>query len=333
MNSDVRHWARSCLQCQRTKATKHTRTALLPFRPPDNRFVHVHIDIVGPLPLSQGLTYIFTCVDRYIRWPEAFPLVDITAHVVAQALVAVWVSRYGCPSVLTMDRGRQFQCTMFTSLTQLLGTRHIHTRAYHRSANGMVERLHRQLKAALIAHDNRDRWTHHLPLVPLGIRTAIKYDLDCTEMEMGFGTRLRLPGESIYSSDATPQPPASQSADHLRLLFQHIRPTLPHLSHKQTIFVSQDLSTCSHDFVRNDAIKNSLTPAYHGPYKVLARTDKNMTPSMNRKPDVVAMGRIKPAYSDVPATSCTPTASSTSSHSQQATTQRHLTWTPAAGAT
>ena len=46
------------------------------FQPPSARFSQVHIDLVGPLPVSSVFRYCLTAIDRYIRWPEAFPLLD-----------------------------------------------------------------------------------------------------------------------------------------------------------------------------------------------------------------------------------------------------------------
>ncbi len=63
INSDVRRWTRSCVQCQRAKIQRHTTAPLTPFPTPDNRFDVIHIDLVGPLPPSHEYTYLLTCVD------------------------------------------------------------------------------------------------------------------------------------------------------------------------------------------------------------------------------------------------------------------------------
>ncbi|XP_059811654.1 uncharacterized protein LOC132384523 [Hypanus sabinus] len=44
--------------------------------PTQRRFDHIHVDIVGPLPMSRGTRYLLTMVDQFTRWPEAVPLTD-----------------------------------------------------------------------------------------------------------------------------------------------------------------------------------------------------------------------------------------------------------------
>ena len=83
INADCRAWARACLQCQRSKVTRHTSSPTGNFQPPSARFEHIHMDIII-LPPSEGKRYCLTCVDRYSRWPEAFPLVDQEAETIAR---------------------------------------------------------------------------------------------------------------------------------------------------------------------------------------------------------------------------------------------------------
>ena len=162
INSDVRKWTRSCLQCQRSKVYRHTVSPMSTFATPNARFDHLHVDIVGPLPSSQGCRYLLTCVDRFTRWPEAIPVKDSTADTVAQAFLMGWISRFGIPSVITTDRGAQFESALWQNLMKLLGSKRTRTTAYHPSANGLVERFHRQFKAALKAIPDPTHWVKSL---------------------------------------------------------------------------------------------------------------------------------------------------------------------------
>lgn len=149
MLADIAKWTRSCTSCQRSKVLRHTRSAPQAFSLPSRRFDHVHIDLVGPLPPSEGFHYLLTCVDRFTRWPEAIPLQDMSAETVSRALVTNWIARFGVPSIIITDQGRQFESRLFTSLMSLLGIKRIRSTPYHPCANGLVERFHRSLKQAL----------------------------------------------------------------------------------------------------------------------------------------------------------------------------------------
>ena len=81
---------------------------------------------------------------------------------------------------------------------ELLGCKHLCTIAYHPIGNGIIERFHRQLKAALRVHTSTANWTEILPLILLCIRSALNTDLQCSATELVYGTILRLPGEFFH---------------------------------------------------------------------------------------------------------------------------------------
>ena len=244
MNTDVRHWTRSCLRCQRSKIYRHTTTPLTTFNNPDVRFDHIHLDLVRPLPPSQGYTYLLTCIDRFTRWPGAIPISDSSADTVAQAFISRWIARFGVPSTITTDRGQQFESTLWTQLMTPLGTRRIRTTAYHPIANGLVERFHRQLKAALKYSQNPIQWIKALPMVLLGIRTTLKQDLKCTTAEMVYGTTLRLPGESFSHSTVHNDINPVSYATQLKTLMQNITPSFTRQQQRKT-HIHPDLLTCT----------------------------------------------------------------------------------------
>jgi len=127
MDRQIRNWARSCTMCQRTKVQRHVIAPVMPFEVPERQFGHIHIDLVGPLPPSDGHEYLLTAIDRFTRWPEAFPLINMSAYVVADKLVSQWFSRFGIPDIVTTDQGRQFESQLFATLSQTYGLRHIRT--------------------------------------------------------------------------------------------------------------------------------------------------------------------------------------------------------------
>ena len=54
---DVRDWCRGCHHCQAAKVARHTKTPVTTLPPVKRRFGNVHIDLVGPLPVSEVYRY------------------------------------------------------------------------------------------------------------------------------------------------------------------------------------------------------------------------------------------------------------------------------------
>ena len=69
----------------------------------NQRFNAVHVDIVGPLPESQGMHYLLTICKRMTRWLEAVPLASVNADTVTNAFLNHWVCRFGIPADVVSD--------------------------------------------------------------------------------------------------------------------------------------------------------------------------------------------------------------------------------------
>ncbi|UYV71315.1 hypothetical protein LAZ67_8002606 [Cordylochernes scorpioides] len=226
---------------------------------------------------------------------DSFPISDKTAISVAKAFFRGWISRYGVPATITTDQGREFESHLFKDLTSLVGTNRIRTTAYNPAANGLVERLHRQIKAAIMASGNTINWIDALPLVLLGIRTSYKEDLKCTAAEMVFGTTLNLPADLLTNSEFK-NPDPSNFATQLKNYMSRIRPQPTRQTKQNNIFSHKDLDTCSHVFVRKDFVKRALSPPYEGPFPVVSRSSKTFTVKINDQNKVISVNRLKPAF-------------------------------------
>ena len=95
------------------------------------------------------------------------------------------------------------------------------TTALHPAANGLVERMHRSLKAAIMCR-TQERWTEALPLVLLGMRTAFKEDLQASVSELLYGEPLRIPGELLAAPPTNGDP--SELITQFRRHFEQLRP-------------------------------------------------------------------------------------------------------------
>jgi hypothetical protein len=249
----------------------------------------VHVDIVGPLPTSaEWFSYLFTVVDRSTRWLEEVLIKSITAQQSVDTFIATWVARYEVPATITWYQGRQFTSGMWTGLHKLLGVQLINTTAYHPQSNGMVERCHGQLKAALQAWLASREWPEHLPWVLLGLSTAPKEDSAISSAELMFGMLLSLPAEFIQDAE----PPAEHFLERLRGM--EMPATSPLTYAEVAAKPPTALMEASHVYIRRGGAITPLAPLFAGPYKVVARKAQFFKLEIGGRLEMVSVDRLKP---------------------------------------
>ena len=268
-------------------------THLSTFGIPEARFDWIHIDLVGTFPypatFSQSSTVLLIGQRPLTSWPR--PLLTtssvdgspgLVCHLPSQPTVVV-------SSSCSFGRSSCRFWSLFVSESHPI---------YHPIANGLIERFHRQLKASLKAQPNPTRWTDALPLVMLGIRTALKAEMGCTSAELVYGTTLWFPGEFFDSSPyAVPDPVShiTQLKDAMRKLRAHP----PHEQQPRKTHISNALSCCMHVFIRHDATCKLFQQPYDGTYRILNCTSKHFTVDISGRKDVVSLDCLKPAHFEI----------------------------------
>ncbi|GFQ63982.1 pro-Pol polyprotein [Trichonephila clavata] len=198
----------------------------------------------------------------------------------------------------------QGKYTNTDSLTS--GVQKIKTTPYHPKSNGIVERFHRSLKQSLRCHAPT-KWTESIPLVLLRLRTALKEDLQCPSAELVYGSTLRLPAEFFETPSLNVDP--HEFLKNLRAVMDQLKPVATTSHGNKIVFLYPALETCSHVFVRHDAVKKLLQTPYDGPYLVLKRTEKMFIIEQNGKQSTINIDRLKPAFFENSHHSSAPTIS------------------------
>ena len=294
---DIRNMVKTCHACQSCKIGRHTKAPLKKFEPPDRRFGDIHVDLVGPLPSSEGCVYLLTIIDRFTRWPEAIPIPNAEAVTCARALLRTWISRFGVPDSITSDQGRQFTSELWRQLNRVLGVIPKNTTAYHPQTNGMVERFHRSLKASLKARLTGPNLMDELPMVLLGIRTTWKEEPGAAPVLLTYGTNLRVPGDFLSPPYIDNMLPQHSFLQELQTNMRKLSPLQPTHQGSSNNYVPRDLQNAQQVYVRHDAHRGPFVRPYDGPFPVTARSEKYFDIIKNGKNIRVSIDRLKPAYS------------------------------------
>ena len=304
MRAEITRFVQTCHGCQSVKTSKITPPHYGFFEVPDQRFTHCHLDVVGPLPVSEGYKYILTIIDRTTRHLTALPLRDTSAKTCSQQFLLHYVALYGVPSACTSDQGSNFVSKIFQEMQQNLGIDIKHTPIYWPQGNGLIERNHQSLKNSIKAQlvemgeIYKENWIKYLPWALLGRRTAFNKDLNTSSSELTLGTHIQVPG-CILQEVNSEEPNINDVLK--KLQFKNNRVAIPTSSNKQEETESPP-SSISHVYAKQHDTRG-LQPRYRGPFRVLARPNRStleikvgLTKAGENRSELRAWADCKPAY-------------------------------------
>ena len=135
----------------------------------------MEVDIVGPLPASNGFTHILTAIDVFSRYLFAVPLRKPDTPSVVNALLSVLAKHAYVPTHILTDKGSVFTAELFQQLTKAIGIEISHATIKQAQTIGMVERSHAKLKKILKIHVNVDRqqWDRYVDIAIMARTTLL----------------------------------------------------------------------------------------------------------------------------------------------------------------
>lgn len=174
MRRKVEDFCRACEICSRCKPGKEVPVPLLRYPEVSRPFQRVHMDLIGPFPLSGEFKYILTVVDALTKYLYTAPLKSKEAGEVARAFISSVVASEGTPSQVITDGGGEFLNEVFRTVCNLLGVARSVITPYHPSSNGQVERVNGTLTKILrtMVVDNPEIWSQMLPVATLAYNSS-----------------------------------------------------------------------------------------------------------------------------------------------------------------
>jgi Integrase zinc binding domain/Integrase core domain len=207
MKMDCYEFVRTCPTCQkRQKRSGHA--PLQPIKKVPNPFYQVGIDVMGPMPTtSTGNRYIVLAIDHFTKWIEARALETADAQNIAVFIHDEILSRHGTPSIITTDRGSEFDNELIKIMTKKYQIRHITTTAYHPEGNGQTERSNDTVKNILAAITPKNgSWDQYLSIALAATRYTKSKSTNFSPHELlhGFPYRRNYEPEGLIDDDLTP---------------------------------------------------------------------------------------------------------------------------------
>jgi hypothetical protein len=164
------------------------------------------VDILGPFPRAVGgYWYLFVAIDKFTKWLEATPMVNITQGAAVAFLKSI-ICRFGVPNHIITDNETQFTSRIFQEYCEGIGTQLCFASVAHPISNGQAERANAEILRGLKTRTydclkkHGANWVSELPSVLWGNRTTPSRATGETPFFLVYGAKACLPPEIIMGS-------------------------------------------------------------------------------------------------------------------------------------
>jgi len=147
LKEDVKRYIQGCFKCQQNKVQHQRKTGELhPLEIPQGLWQEISIDIIGPLPKSNGMDAIVVIVDQFTKMIcLKATMMNISLEGIAKIYRDDIWKLHGVPRKILSDRGLQFTSKFMEEFMKALGTKRQLSTAYHPQTDGQTERINQEI--------------------------------------------------------------------------------------------------------------------------------------------------------------------------------------------
>jgi hypothetical protein len=198
MKIEIARYVAKCDTCRRVKAIHMKAAGPLQSLPiPTWKWEDISMDFIVGLPrTTKGFDSIWVIIDRLTKIAH-FLLVRVkyTVATYAELYIARILSLHGVLKTIVSSRGPQFVSKFWEELHKSLGTKLLHSSAYHPQTSGQTERVNQILEDMLRACvlEFPQKWDDCLPLVEFSYNNSYQESIKMAQFEALYGRRCRTP--------------------------------------------------------------------------------------------------------------------------------------------
>ncbi|WVZ57819.1 hypothetical protein U9M48_008158 [Paspalum notatum var. saurae] len=284
MKREIAKYVSECDVCKRVKADHLKPGGMLqPLNIPAWKWEDIHMDFVVGLPRTQkGYDSIWVIIDRFTKSANFLPVKTVyRANTYAELYIAKIVSLHGVPRTITSDRGLVFVSRFWEQLQNALGTKLIHSSAYHPQTSGQVERVNQivedMLRACALTYSTK--WDECLPLAEFAYNNSYQKSLNMAPFEALYSRRCRTPLNWSEPEERVTFGPdlVTQAEEQVKFIHSNLKSTQSRQKsysdrrRRPLVFEKGDhvyLRVSPMKRVHRFGVKGKLAPRYVGPFKI-----------------------------------------------------------------